>query len=475
MRSFGLSMGHDPSVGRGCRGAAALTPWIARHLGRVGVGAATRLGRALRSPECSVVVMVSGALYVGMLAVWGTKSPLEVVQNISRLFPFKALYALLLVNLVLCMAHRLPATLRRCRPLRPPAGLGDLARYRDRTTVEGGRGPFALAGLMRALRRRGYRVRLGADGRSFAALRGRFAPLGDLAFHLAFILILAGVLVSAATRFSGDVVITEGQTFWGERGDYLTFHPREDFARRAPRLSFAVEKIGAAFYRDELFFTDLYAHVRYAAGPQAGRATVRLSHPLWLDGARINLVGYGFAPLYVLRGPDGRELDSAVVNLNVFPPGTEDSFRLPALPHRVHVTFFPDPVMADGVRGSRSNNLRDPVLQLRVYRHKVRVYEGVVPLGSSASFDGLRLEFPGVRLSGQARVVRDPGASWVFAAFLVGIGGLALRVLWHRREVVGLVAGQGGGTTLHVGAEADLFRHLHWAHLQGPLGRGRER
>lgn len=472
MRGFGLSLRHTPALAAGCPRHAPLAPWTARGLGRVGIGAAKWIVRVLRSPECSVVLMLTAALYVGMLAIWGTASPLEVVQNISRLFPFKALYVLLLFNLVLCMARRLPVTLGRCRPARLPAAPDDLARYPDQAMVVGREGPLGPAGLARAFRRRGYRVRLSADGRSFAALRGRFAPLGDLAFHLAFILILIGVLVSASSRFSGDVVLTEGQAFWGERGDYLRFQPREEFSRRAPRLSFAVEEIGAAFYRDELFFTELYARVRYPADSPAGQATVRLSHPLWLGGAMVNLVGYGFAPIFVLRGPDGRELDSATVNLNVFPPGTEDSFRLPGLPHRVYVTVFPDPIVTEGVPRSRSNNLRSPVLRVRVYRHKVRVYEGVIPLGSSVSFDGLRLEFPGLRLSGQARVVKDPGVSWIFAAFLLAVGGLALRLLWHRREVAGLAAVQGGATALHLGADADLFRHLHWAQVQGLWKRG---
>lgn len=472
MRAFGLSIGEDSSEVRGRPWLRRLTFWSAHDLVGLGMATARRALRALRSPECSVLLMATGILYVGMLAVWGTASPLKVVRNISRLFPFKALYAVLLLNLVLCMAHRLPATLKRCQRTRPPAGLGDLGRYRTRAVTVGRQNPSVLADLARALERRGYRVSLDAGGRAFAALRGRFAPLGDLAFHLAFILILIGAFVTAYTRFTGDVVIAEGQTFWGERGDYLRFQPREDFSRRAPRLSFAVEEIGAAFYRDELFFTDLYARVRYPANSPAGRATVRLSQPLRLGGAMVNLVGYGFAPVYVLRGPDGRELDSAVVNLNVFPPGVEDSFRLPGLPHQVYVTVFPDPVLTDRIPRSRSNNLRNPMLRLRVYRHKVRVYEGVVPLGSSVSFDGLRLEFPELRRSGQVRVLRDPGAPWVFAAFLMGIAGLAFRLLWHRREVAGLVVSEGGDATLHVGAEADVFRHLHWARLRGLLERG---
>ncbi len=472
MSALGLSLRNDQATApvSGC--AVPLVRRMACVVGRLAAGAAMRVGRALWSPECSVVLMVAGILYVGMLAVWGMRSPLEVVQNISRLFPFKALYALLLLNLVLCMVPRLPATLRRCGPARLPRDLGDLARYRTRGIVREIHEPFTLKALTRALRRRGYRVRLDADGRSLAAVRGRLAPLGDLAFHLAFLLILVGVFISASTRFSGDVVVTEGQTFWGEPGDYLAVQPRGDVSWRAPRLSFAVEKIGATFYQDELFFTELYAHVRYPADLAAGRTTVRLSQPLWLGGAMVTLVGYGFAPLYVLRGPDGRELDSAAVNLNVFPPGTEDSFRLPGLPHQVYVTVFPDPVLTDGVPRSRSNNLRSPVLSLRVYRHKVRVYEGVVPLGSSVSFDGLRLEFPELRRSGQVRVLRDPGAPWVFAGFLLGIGGLVFRLLWHRREVAGLVVAQGGTTVFHVGAEADLFRHLHWARVQRLLKRG---
>lgn len=426
----------------------------------------------LKSHELSVFLLTSGGLYVLLLAIWGTRTPLGVVQNIARLIPFKALYVFFFVNLILCAVGWTPVALRKCRRSAVPGQVDDLERYRFQGAFEvGGDGLAGLDRLRRHLRRRGFRVQTGAAGQALAAVRGRFAPLGDLVFHLSFLLLLGGILLSLGTRFTGEAVIVEGQPFWGEPGDYYRYTPPDAFQRVAPRFSFQVERIGAEFYGSELFFTDLLAEVRYPAETQERRTSMRLTQPARLGDANVTITGYGFAPVFELRDGRGTLIENGTVNLNLFPPGNEDAFRLPNRPHRVYLTFYPDAVLEDGVPRSRSNNLLNPLFQVRVFRNKVPVFRGILRPGEEARFDGLALRFPEVRLSGQARIVRDPGATLVFAGFLLGLGGLGLRLLWYRREVVALALPQGTGTVIAVAGESEFFRQLNHGWFEGVLRR----
>ena len=47
------------------------------------------------------------------------------------------------------------------------------------------------------------------------ASKGSIGPIGSILFHVSFLILLAGILMSVWTRFEGEVFLTEGQIFQG--------------------------------------------------------------------------------------------------------------------------------------------------------------------------------------------------------------------------------------------------------------------
>jgi hypothetical protein len=357
------------------------------HLRRLSLDA----GRWLGSWRLSIVLMVLAALYHGFLAAWAASSPPHVVANIASLLPFWLLYGLLLANTAVCL-------------LGPRLG-----RLRRQLSAAPG----------------------GTDGTGPRTWARRWAPLGTYLFHGAFFLLAVGFLLTLGGRQEARLWAAEGETFTGEPGQVLSQSPPRLLAAGVPPVRFHLEKVTPELWRDQLLFTTLEAELTLASGR---RAVTRINRPLWLGwGTFLRLSGFGYAPRYRLADRDGRPLDSAFVKLNVFPPGQRDYFQIPGYPHRVYVEVLPDFAVEGGEAVTRSLNLANPAVRVQIYRGRLELGEAVLRQGDALGFEGLALSFPEIRIWGELTLVHDPGVPVIFAAYLVGLAGLLLKLGGRRK------------------------------------------
>jgi len=396
------------------------------------------LGRGLGSWRLSIVLMILAALYYGLLVIFAALSPPHVVENIASLAPFWVLYALLLVNTGVCLWSRLGA-LRRDVSARPSL---------DRTPPDWERrtgvatGAEAVPAAMRGL---GYRPRATEDG-GWWGVKRRWSGLGTYLFHGAFLLLAAGFLLSLLMHHEAKVWVAVGEEFSGQPEQFLSQSPPRVLSAGLPPVSFRAKQITAEFWRDQLLFTQLGAEL---VMPGDHEVTTRINDPIWWDWCSlVRLSGYGYAPRYEIVDRDGRVLDSAVVKLNVFPPGQRDFFKIAHYPHRFYVAILPDYAEVDGEPTTRSLNLAHPAVQLGVLRGKVDL-GGATLLGDRGfAFEGLTLRFPEIRYWGEFSIVRDPGMPVLFAGYLIGLVGLLLRLWGPRSEVAWRPEPGGGGVLL---------------------------
>lgn len=388
----------------------------------------TRLGevpRWLGSWRLSIVLMVLAALYYAFLAIWATSSPPQVVANIAALAPFWLVYALLLVNTGVCLWRRLPALVRQLSPRltqgqRPPDWRAVTGAELDRQEVAA------------RLRRGGYRLHP-TPGGELHGVRRRWSALGTYLFHGAFFLLALGFLLSLAMRHEAQVWAAVGEELTGRPEQLLSQTPPRLLSFGVPAVSFRVEEVRPEFWRDQLLFTTLEARL---ALPGGGAATTRINRPVWWSWATfLRLSGFGYAPRYELLDASGRVLDSAFVKMNVFPPGQRDFFKIPGYPHRFYVEVLPDFAVADGDPVTRSLNLANPAVLLRAYRGHLDLGGAVLAAGEAFPFEGLAVRFPEIRYWGEFSIVRDPGAPLLFLSYLLGLGGLALKLRGRRSEV----------------------------------------
>ena len=234
---------------------------------------------------------------------------------------FSAIYLLLFISLVGCVLPRSRAHWKamRSRPPRAPKRLDRLPEHRT-ATLEGRveeLGDQALDAAREVLRRKRFRVvghRESADGDSVSAEAGYLKETGNLAFHLALVLVIIGIAWGHLLGWKGDVIVPVGQTFANTLSRFDTFSPGPwvdpekltPFTVRVDRLDATFEDTttGRGQFGAPRDFT-AYTTVVTKPGDPASSATVKVNHPLELGNATVFLLGNGYAPVITVRDSTG--------------------------------------------------------------------------------------------------------------------------------------------------------------------------
>jgi len=217
---------------------------------------------------------------------------------------FLVLLVLLFTSLTGCLIPRYRAWWRLVRRSQPPrtnnlAGHDHLARIT--TSLDTGRSEQAVN---QVLTRRRWRLRPqdGRAPRQLAAERGLALREGaSLLFHTSFYVLLVGILVGQLLGFQGQVGIVEGER-WAETGiGYWSARPGRWFQDQDHRgFLIDVDQFHVDWYRDpalggtpRLFSTDVT--ITRPDGT-AFSDTIGGNDPLVVDGMKIHLLDWGYAP-----------------------------------------------------------------------------------------------------------------------------------------------------------------------------------
>src|SRR3990172_7658635 len=126
---------------------------------------------------------------------------------------FTMIYTLLLVSLVACAVPRTRAFLRSLQTRPAPARELDAMRHYAEVRL-GAEPDRAIRRARAVLRRRLFRVSGPYGTPALAADKGLGREGGSLMFHLAFLVLLVGIVWGRGTGFSGQGVIAEGVKFY---------------------------------------------------------------------------------------------------------------------------------------------------------------------------------------------------------------------------------------------------------------------
>lgn len=387
---------------------------------------------------------------------------------------FAAVYLLLFISLIGCVIPRAGLHWAALRTQPPPA-----PRYLTRFpgTIEWA-DPRSESEVLADARSALTGCRIRAEGGAISAERGYLKETGNLIFHIALVGVLIGVALGGLFGWRGNVIVREGNGFsntltqydaWG--GGRLT----GDMAL-AP-FSFTLTDFRVEFSREEAQRgspTLFQAEVSYQESPQAApvREVIEVNYPLEADGAKIFLVGHGYAPHFIVRDASGAVLfDDSVPFLPQDGSFTSTGvLKVPDANPQVGVTALFLPTTAvDDIRGPHSTfpEADDPSVFLSAWKGDLgldggvpqSVYtvetEGMEQIGLEALVPGQIWEFPEGSIEftdfdrwASFQIAHDPGKEVTLITAVLAMIGLVLTLSVRRRRIWVKVEALAGGRTL---------------------------
>jgi cytochrome c biogenesis protein len=411
---------------------------------------------------------------------------------------FSAIYLLLFVSLIGCVVPRTRLHVRSIRsaPPRAPRRLERLPSH-DRVELDDN-SAAVLESARQVLRRRHYRVVVTDD--AVSAERGYLRESGNLLFHVALLVLLVAVAAGHLLGWRGDVIVPVGTTFSNsvaafdtlDTGAWVDPEKLHPFSVHVDAMSVKFETAQASQRgspRD--FRATVTSRDNPKAAPQAG--VISVNHPLHVGGAKVFLLGNGYAPVITVRDGSGEVVYS---DATPFLPqdGTYRSVgvvKAPgAQPQQIGLQgiFLPTAqIDADGMRSLFPDAL-EPALALTAYVGDLGLSSSRPQSVYTLDVDGMKqltaadgspfrvllrpgdtaqlpdgagsISFDRVQRYAGLSIRHDPASGWALGSSLAAILGLALSLFVPRRRVFVRVrpAGSGDGdrsrTVVDVGALA---------------------
>ncbi|MFJ8537388.1 cytochrome c biogenesis protein ResB [Streptomyces sp. NPDC093591] len=391
---------------------------------------------------------------------------------------FSAIYILLFVSLIGCIVPRTWQFVGQLRS-RPPGAPRRLTRLPAYTTWRTEAEPEQVReAALTLLKKRRFRAHLAGD--AVAAEKGYLREVGNLAFHIALIVMLIAFAWGQLFKSEGNKLIVEGDGFSNTLTQY------DDF------------KSGSLFSQDDLdpfsFTLKNFKGTYETSGPNRGtprtyeadltysvgaygkdrKTTVKVNEPLEIGDSKVYLVSHGYAPVITVRNGKGDIVYQDAVPLlpldgNVTSTGAikvMDGYRdaKGKWDQLGFQAFFLPTYVKGNELASQFPALLNPVLNLEAYHGDLGVNSGLpqsvyqlnkknlkgfkdskgaqlrenlkpgetmkLPNGAgSITFEKEIKEWAGFQ------VARQPASGWALAGSLAAIFGLAASLFIQRRRV----------------------------------------
>ncbi len=344
---------------------------------------------------------------------------------------FRALIALLVINIVVCTLNRwrsISITVFRSR-VRMTDGFFQHARF-NATFESPMPAPEAARRMKRSLSFARYRVNTETGAQSIALLadKNRFSVYGTFLTHLSIVLILAGAVIGGVFGFKDPQFVVAEDSTRGVAGTELSVR-LEHFADE-----YYLDGRPKDFRSEVTLFKD---------GQEVKRATIRVNSPLRYDGITFHQSFYGQTAVMKVEDSGGRELYRGGVPLSW---QTRDGGRPAGL---LTLSEQGISVWVIGPRPGENDPLVRPgEMRLEIYNPDGDVDRlETLTQGEPKEIDGLTFTFERESRFTGLKVVKDPGVTIIWVACTLLVLGIVVLFYFPRLRAWALLTERPDGTT----------------------------
>ncbi|MFD5447494.1 cytochrome c biogenesis protein ResB [Streptomyces sp. NPDC127100] len=224
---------------------------------------------------------------------------------------FSAIYILLFVSLIGCIVPRTWQFVGQLRG-RPPGAPRRLNRLPAHTTWRTGAEPDEVReAALALLKKRRFRAHVVGD--AVAAEKGYVREAGNLAFHIALIVMLVAFAWGQLFKYEGNKLILEGDGFSNTLTQYDDFksgnlfdadHDLAPFSFTLKDFHGTYEATGPNRGTPRVY----EAKITYSEGAYGKDrpTTIKVNEPLEIDGSKVYLTAHGYAPIVTVKDGAGK-------------------------------------------------------------------------------------------------------------------------------------------------------------------------
>ncbi|MFE9136973.1 cytochrome c biogenesis protein ResB [Streptomyces sp. NPDC007355] len=230
---------------------------------------------------------------------------------------FSAIYILLFVSLIGCIVPRTWqfAGQLRSRPPGAPRRLDRLPAYTTwRTEAEPEQVREAALALLK-----GRRFRAHTAGDAIASEKGYLREVGNLAFHIALIVMLVAFAWGQLFKSEGGKLVIEGDGFSNTLTQYDDFKSGSQFGTdELEPFSFTLDSFTGTYEKDgpqRGTPRTFEAAVGYSQGGAEKKAVIRVNEPLEVGDSKVYLIAHGYAPVVTVKDGRGKTVFHGAVPL----------------------------------------------------------------------------------------------------------------------------------------------------------------
>jgi cytochrome c biogenesis protein len=360
----------------------------------------------------------------------------------------------------------------RTLPPRAPRNLTRLPQSAEYTTALAPAQAADVAATV--LASHGFRLRRPAGTEAGApwvsAEKGYLREVGNLLFHLSLLGVLVSVALGGLFGYKADRLLVQGTTFADTQSALDEFHPgRFVTAADLGPFSITLNQFNATYIttgqqrgQPEAFDAEL----SYTAQPGGPVRTddLQVNRPLSVDGAKVYLIGHGYAPVFKVTDSRGQVVYDQATPFIAGSTGnflSEGVVKVPdAQPDQLGFTgvFVPTAVEINGVLSSAFPAAEEPVVSLIAYSGNLGLNDGVPQSVYALDTTGMQrlTTTPGLLAPGQSlklpdgqgtitftgyvpwaslAITHDPGQLPALICGMAALGGLLLSFVVRRRRV----------------------------------------
>ncbi|WP_030691712.1 cytochrome c biogenesis protein ResB [Streptomyces globisporus] len=230
---------------------------------------------------------------------------------------FSAIYILLFVSLIGCIVPRSWQFVGQLRS-RPPGAPRRLDRLPAYTTWHTEAEPEQVREAALAVLK-GRRFRAHTVGNAVAAEKGYLREAGNLAFHVALIVMLVAFAWGQLFKSEGGKLIVEGDGFSNTLTQYDDFKSGSQFGTdELEPFSFTLDSFTGTYEKNgpqRGTPRTFEAAVSYSQGGGDKKAVIKVNEPLKVGGSKVYLIAHGYAPVVTVKDGRGKTVFHGAVPL----------------------------------------------------------------------------------------------------------------------------------------------------------------